>query len=222
MSQTPEQLISYSSYSDFYHHPPPYHLFSVWGLDLFFFSVYLLSLSHYNFPLLSLLAFTPPAWFLKSFRTSASELCLALISYCQAFVFDHRSSVSTLLLLLSTSFPLQFFWLPTHTGLCACVYLCAFLMCHAECLYRHPDNLVSELVWMYTTVVVCLLWNNLFVFVLMIDNKWFLSLCSDMIIYENMKHRGYQLFQRGQFINGWMAHCEHQEKSVLIIVNDLK
>lgn len=202
MSQTPEQLISYSSYSDFYHHLPPYPFFSVWGLDLFFFSVYLLSLSHYNFPLLSLLAFTPPAWFLKSFRTSASGLCLALISYCQAFVFDHRSSVSTLLLLLSTSFPLQFFWLPTHTGLCACVYLCAFLMCHAECLYRHPDNLVSELVWMYTTVVVCLLWNNLFVFLLMIDNKWFSSLCSDMIIYENMKHRGYQLFQRGQFING--------------------
>lgn len=222
MSQTPEQLISYSSYSDFYHHPPPLTTSSQFGDWICFSSACTCYPSVTIISHCWVLAFTPPAWFLKSFRTSASGLCLALISYCQAFVFDHRSSVSTLLLLLSTSFPLQFFWLPTHTGLCACVYLCAFLMCHAECLYRHPDNLVSELVWMYTTVVVCLLWNNLFVFVLMIDNKWFLSLCSDMIIYENMKHRGYQLFQWGQFINGWMAHCEHQAKSVLIIVNDLK
>lgn len=68
--------------------------------DVFPFNFYLLSPSRYYFPLLSLLAFTPPSLLLKSLRTSASWLCLSLISFCQAFVFDHRSFVSTLLLLL--------------------------------------------------------------------------------------------------------------------------
>lgn len=70
--------------------------------------------------LLSLLASTRPSILLKNLQTSASWLCVSLISFCQAFVFDHRSSVSTLLLLLSTSFPPKFFWLPATIGVCLC------------------------------------------------------------------------------------------------------
>lgn len=83
------------------------------------------------FPSLRLLASTPPSVLLKSLQTSASWLCVSLISFCQAFVFDHRSSVSTLLLLLSTSFPPQSLLIAcNYWCVCMCVSTCecAFLM----------------------------------------------------------------------------------------------
>lgn len=130
MSDSPEPHISWPPSSNFPCHLFPCSLlFSLWGLKLFLFNFYLLSPLSLLFPIAES-AGSPPPLLLKSLRMSASWLCLSLISFCQAFVFDHRSSVSSLLLLLSTSFsPPWHFWLPIRTGLwvcvCTCVRVCA-------------------------------------------------------------------------------------------------
>lgn len=149
MSESPERLISWRASSNFPHHLSPcFLLFSLWGLKRFFFNFYLLSppiaiISHCWVCCLS--PPTPPhpipPSLLKSLRTSASWLCLSLISFCQAFVFDHRSSVSTLLLLLSTSFPppTLFTAYPYWCVVCVCAYvctwMCAFFMYRAQCIF---------------------------------------------------------------------------------------
>lgn len=130
--------------------------------------------SRYYFPLLSLLAFTPPSLLLRSLRTTASWLCLALISFCQAFVFDHHSSVSSLLLLLSTSFPSsQHFWLPPRTGLRVhvvsvhvCVYV--FLMFHAKLIFVG----IFAYGWVSWWVCVCKCVHKMHFFSLMIDKTY--------------------------------------------------
>lgn len=115
--------------------------------------------NHYYFPLLSLLAFTRHSLPLRSLRTSASWLCLSLISFCQAFVFDHHLSVSSLLLLLSTSSPPSpHFWFPAGTSLrlCVCVCTCVCIFgCLMQNLYGQSGICVSEVVCAIS-VSVCL------------------------------------------------------------------
>lgn len=153
-----------------------------------------------------MLAFTPPCSLLKTLRTSASWLCLSLISFCQAFVFDHRSSVSTLLLLLSTSFPPlnSFDCLPTLACVPVCVCTCtyAYLMLHTEGIF------VGIFVYGWVSLRV----HKKCVFTMMTDDKRILFFCSDMIIskIDNMEQTGCFSVEGPCFTNGWMAHYELQ------------